>query len=435
MAEDHWNEARFGAFVRGELGRAEAKRLMRHLLGGCDQCEITFRPWLEFAGEAMPSPEFDLDVYDSAIDRAFAKVVRAHERREAKTAERVAFEHEMGIGGFRGPALVNEFLRRSFEVRFADRWEMWRLACMARLVADHLDPNYLGAAAVADAQVRAWAEFGNACRLIDDLDEAHESLARAENLLQSGTGDRVLLARVADLRASLAADSRQFQEAVALLGGVFEIYRSLGDLHLAGRALASKGLYLQYAGQPIEARRVLLESLDLLDASRDAQLVVSTRQCLLRAHVEAGEYHEAARLLLRSGLAKDLASEPLNLVRLRWLEGQILAGLGKRSRAESCFLGVRQEFLKRELRYEAGLVGLDLAAVWLDLGRTNESAELAREILGTFRELGVEPEAVRALEFLERACTRAIATSLIVRHVSRFLQRLEHQPELRFQGL
>lgn len=437
MAQTHWDEERLGCFVRGELARSEMKQLVRHLIGGCASCEEGLRPWMELARHDHPVDVkfFELDGYEAAIERACEGASRAIERRERRSVENREIAVDARMFGLRGIPLVHELLQQSFDSRYRAPWEMWRLAYLARLVADSLDSAYLGPQAVADAQASAWAELGNAYRVIDEFDDADSALTHAESCLMLGSKSKVLLARIVDLRASLCYSTRQLPEAIALLGAVFEIHLELGNSHLAGRALSSKGLYLQYAGRSVEAKRVLLESLELLDATLDPQLVVSTRQCLLRALVEAGEYHEAARLFLRSGLAKDLAAEPLNLIRLRWLEGQIFAGLGKRNRAEACFAGVRQEFLEGELRYDAGLVGLDLAAVWLELGRTNEAAELAREILGTFRELGVEPEAVRALEFLEKACARAIATSLIVRRVSRFLQLLEHQPKLRFQGL
>lgn len=435
MAETHWDEERLGCFVRGELARSEMKLLVRHLIGGCVTCEAGLRPWMDLArdDQSVDVEPLELDGYEAAIERAIEGASRIIEHRSKRLIEKGA--EEASMFGLRGVPLVEELLRKSFDSRYRAPWEMWRLAYLARLVADSLDPAYLGPQAVADARASAWAELGNAYRVIDEFDDADSALTQAESCLMLGTKSRTLLARILDLRASLCFSMRQLPEAVTLLGAVFEIHRELGNRHLAGRALSSKGLYLQHAGRAEEAKRVLAESLEFLDPGGDTHLFESTRQCFLRALVECGEYREAARLMLSSGLAKKLEGEPLSMARLRWLEGGILAGLGRRVRAERCFLEARRTFLDQDLRYTAGLVELDLAAVWLELGRTNEATELAREILETFRELKVEPEAVRALEFLERACTRAIATSLVVRHVSRFLQLLEHQPELRFQGL
>lgn len=434
MAQVHWDEERLGYFVRGELSRSEMRELVRHLIQGCSCCyQLDIAPWLALASEPLDSGLAEPADYDAAIEHAFERADRQERRRKSRRAESEPFENEFGMLNLRGVPLVEHLLRQSFDARYSDPGEMWRLALFARLVADNLDSSYLGMPVVSDIQARAWAELGNAHRVLDQFEEAHEALTQAEIRIQGGTGDRALIARILDLRASLCFSMRQLPESIALLGIVFDIYRELGDLHLAGRALASKGLYLQQMGESIEARAVLLESLELLDGDREPFLLHSSRQCLLWTYVECGEFRDAAQLLLESGLAKKLEGQTLSLARLRWLEGLISAGLGKRARAERCFSAARTSFLGQDLQYTAGLVALDLAAVWLELGRTNEAAELAREILETFRDLGVEPEAVRALEFLERACAKAIATSLVVRHVSRFLQRLEHQPDLRFQ--
>lgn len=433
MARTHWDEERLGRFVRGELAKSERRELVLHALKGCEFCEAGIRPWLALGEDDEP---LDLDLafevpdgYDAAIERAFENVSLGLERRKRQCPA----ADEDNPQGLRGIPLVHDLLQRSFDSRYSAPWEMWRLAFMARLVAESLDSHYLGSEAVADARALAWAELGNSYRVIDELEEAEAALTQAESCLMLGSKSRGLVARIIDLRASLCFSMRQLPEAIALLGAVFEIHRDLGNRHLAGRALSSKGLYLQHAGRVEEAKCVLAESLEFLDPQSDEQLFESTRQCFLRALAECGEYREAARLLLASGLAKKLEGEPLSLARLRWVEGVILSGLGRRARAEHCFLEARTTFLEQDLRYTSSLVELDLAAVWLDLGRTNDAAELAREILATFRGLGVEPEAVRALEFLERACAKAVATSVVVRHVSQFLKRLEHQPELRFQ--
>ena len=49
---------------------------------------------------------------------------------------------------------------------------------------------------------------------------------------------------------------------------------------------------------------------------------------------EYGEYQRAAELLLESGLGKAFQDQPLNYLRLRWVEGMIQAGLGQLDRAD-----------------------------------------------------------------------------------------------------
>lgn len=49
--------------------------------------------------------------------------------------------------------------------------------------------------------------------------------------------------------------------------------------------------------------------------------------------------------------------------------------------------------------YDAAMVGLELAALWLRQGRAAQVQELAEEMYATFRYLGVPLEAAKVLQF------------------------------------
>jgi hypothetical protein len=257
-------------------------------------------------------------------------------------------------------------------------------------------------------------------------------LAHAEGLLGAGTGDVLLLARVADVQASLRTDQRRLGEALDLLEVVQKLYRDTGDLHLAGRALVSKGIITHYDGEPWEAVGVLRDGLALLDSGRDPRLAAVGRQGLIDALAACGEFREAGRMLLGSGLRLAFAAEPLNLLKLRWVEGKVFAGTGKLGRAERIFGEIREEFFLHGREYDAAMVGLDLAAVWLRQGKMPKVEELAEETYEALRDLGVQTEALKAALFLREACRRQRVTLGLLRNVRDFLARLEWHPQLRF---
>ncbi|HEX2224253.1 MAG TPA: hypothetical protein VHN15_08600, partial [Thermoanaerobaculia bacterium] len=182
-----------------------------------------------------------------------------------------------------------------------------------------------------------------------------------------------------------------------------------------------------------EAVQSLQAGLALLDSGRDPQLTAVANQALLDAMVDCGEFCRAAELLLESGLRQAFSSDPLNLLRLRWVEGKILAGLGKLSRAEQVFEAVREEFREKGLEYDAALAGLDLAAVWLQEGRVSEVRSLAQGMLEIFRDLKVHREAVKALRFFHLACKEKVVTAQLATGVRSFLERLQNEPKLRFE--
>jgi tetratricopeptide (TPR) repeat protein len=284
-----------------------------------------------------------------------------------------------------------------------------------------------------DLRARAYAELGNACRINDQFPAAERAFSRARAFLAEGTGDLLLEARISDLEASLLSSRGRFDDAISLLDQVQGLYQDAGDAHLVGRALISKGINCRSAGRPREAVGIIEHGIRLVDADRDPELAVIGKQTLLDALIDAGDYRQASRLLLASGLRESFAAEPLNLLRLRWVEGKIQAGLGHIRQAERILCGVREEFLRLRRNYDAALLGLELAALWLRQGRGAEVHALAEEMYETFERLEVHREAQNALSFVREACQRQRATVPMIQGVRSFMEQLTWSPELRFE--
>jgi len=443
---DHLTEGDAQRFVRGELSRPKTTEVLRHLLRGCEVCRKQLRPLILKPEAPRPSAGRE---YEAPIARALASVLSRRPEARGVNQTLVARGVELiranplGLAGLtdeeadelRGRPLVHAFLRLSFDERYRNPVEMLRLALFAKIAAQNLNPQEHAPEVIADEQARAWAEMANAHRVNDELAAADAALEIAEERRRQGTGNLLLLARLADLQASLFAHQRLLPDACELLDGVCQLYQKVGDDHLAGRALVSRGIYTNYEGQPRQALGFLRRGFALLDRERDPQLVISATESILEVMVQCGEYTAAAEMLLESGLREAWAGQPISLSKLRWVEGQIFAGLGKTGRAEAALQEARAGFLQHNRAFPAALVGLDLAAVWLGQGKRAEVKELAEDMLATFERLGIQREAVRAMGYLKRACERQRATPRTVRHVSGFLRRLEREPQLRFEAL
>jgi tetratricopeptide (TPR) repeat protein len=311
---------------------------------------------------------------------------------------------------------------------------MLSLAESAAGVAKHIKlEKYPWPGFVADLRARAFAELGNAYRVNDRFSEADKAFELAIGFLEEGTGDPLLQARVLDLFASLRSAQRRLDDAIGLLEMVYRLYLDADDRHLAGRALISKGINTHYKGHPREAVDLFERGLLLFDAERDPQIVAISTEALVHALIDCGKYRQASVLLLQSGLREAFAMEPLNLLKLRWMEGKIHAGLGRSAKSERAFTEVRREYLRLGQLYDASLIGLELAAVWLTQGKTVQVRELAEEMYETFAELGVQPEAARALYFVREACLYQAVTVAMIEQVRQFLERLPWHPGLRFE--
>jgi tetratricopeptide (TPR) repeat protein len=443
----HLTTQEIEALLTGRLSRPKRLDAIRHLIAGCGPCGrllLLAVPTKEVEAE-IPGPWAEA-AYEECLDRVFAKISRV-EKQWHKEAEKLTRVLELlgpnpqmlerltlqQVRIYRGWPLVEALLRRAGEARFRDPLAMRALCFLAKDHAEALDPGLYGRPAlVFDLRARAWAELANAHRVNEEQERAEDGLTQAALNRRQGTGDPLLLARISDLEASLRRAQRRFAEAIALLDAACDIYQSVGDTHLAGRALINKGICARTAGEPRDAIRWIREGQAQLDGSRDPRLAAIGKQVLLDALADCGQFQQASQLLMSSGLRQAFASDPLNLLRLRWVEGKILAGRDRLARAERALTEVRRGFEERGLDYDAALVGLELAAVWLRQGKTAEVRELAQDMLDTFEELEIEREAFRALWFFNEVCRHQVATAGMAHGVRSFLGRLHAEPQLRF---
>jgi len=312
-------------------------------------------------------------------------------------------------------ARIEMLLGESRAHRYDDPQEMVYLAELARAAADRLDPGLLGETTVTDLQARVWAELGNAYRLADALDLAETAMGQAVRCFEDGTRDAGLLSLISTRLSSLLCHRRRFPEAFELLDRLHAHYLSQGEHHLAGHALIKRGLYMAYSGESGGAILVTCEGLSRIDVDRDPTLTLSAVHNLLLCASQLGRFALARRLMETVRPLYERQQNGLNLLRLRWVEGQVAAGLGEPVEAEAAFQEVRSGFLAVGLVFPASMVSLDLALLWAEQGRTTEIRDLALELIASFRALGVGREATIALVLLRRACEEEKVALLKVR--------------------
>jgi tetratricopeptide (TPR) repeat protein len=131
-------------------------------------------------------------------------------------------------------------------------------------------------------------------------------------------------------------------------------------------------------------------------------------------------------------LVDRLGSNDLDLIRTRWLEGNLFAGLGQREEAVTALVEVRRALEK--LPFDQALASLDLALVYRAEGRQADVQALAGEMLGVFTALEVQREAVAALMLFREAAEKGAVTEELVRKLQDYLAKARTNPKLRFEG-
>jgi tetratricopeptide (TPR) repeat protein len=411
----HLSEDEVERFLAARLGPAEQKRVVRHLLAGCGLCS---RKLVEQAPERLleqAARQYRKAAQDSPRERTLAAALeqdarwRLDEKKLARSLELL----RGSPGGYdgltfrqvrslHGVPLIEALLERSFELRYSDPKAMRWLAFNAVKAAESLRPQDYAPHFRFNLQARSWAELANAYRINEEYGEAEGAFGRARALLRQGSGDFRLLARLATLEAEFRNAQRRLAEARELREGVYRLYHKLDERQLTGRTLISMGCGTEYEEDRSRQHgiQLLRKGLFLLDPNQEPQLVSVGQQCLITLLTLSGEHQEAGTLLLKSGLRQSFADSPLNLLKLRWLEGRISAGFGRLSSAHRAFLEVRAGFLDSGKAYTAALVGFDLLHLLVRQGKYGEVRGVARELYGTFREMGIGQEAAKAQTYL-----------------------------------
>jgi tetratricopeptide (TPR) repeat protein len=443
---DHMADRDLKGLLEGRLTPKVRRRVVRHLLSRCEQCPDRLRALIppdKLWTSSAPETE---DVYDACIDRAVATARHAavalgneQERRESG----LKLVRTKGWGNltsserrsFRGRrAEVEMLLELSFELRYRDRQGMLELALSAEKAADRLQASAVySERLLLDLRAHVAIEVANAERVNERYFRAEKALRKARSLLEQGTGDLMVTARLNEVEASLRNAQGLLTEAEDLLDQAYRNYLKLGERHLAGRSVMVKGICKALAEKPIEAVPLFRQALSLLNASRDPQLVAAAEHDLLNALVESGQIHEARELLMKSGLRKKLANDPLNLRRIRWVDGKIFAARGRHEDAERVFIEVRDGFRKEGLELVAAVAGLDVAKIVLRQGRLDQVYEVARELLARAERCRLPPAAQSALHTFEIMCEMRLAETKNAERVQRFLKDLERRPSLRWE--
>lgn len=309
-------------------------------------------------------------------------------------------------GDFWTWGLCERLQERSWELRQKDPAAMVALALHAVEAAEKIDVRRYGPIQVSDLQVRALAGLANAYRISDQLPLAETIFRQAFEVWRRGTNSPFLQARLAEISASLLCDQRHFQEAFRLLDFAYQIYLSHQSFHDAGRTLIQKGTHTGRSGDPEEGIRLIARGLHFIDRDCDPKLAFQCLHTVLLFRVELGEFRSARRQIWEMRPLYEHHEDQILRVKLCWIEGKVFVGLGDFEQASRAFEQARQDFLEREMSYDAALVSFDLAALWLREGKRDEVRQLLQEMLETFRARHVARETIAALIMLRDAADR-----------------------------
>jgi len=312
------------------------------------------------------------------------------------------------------PQFIQYLVDSSHTVRYQDTERMLHLANLAIVAADACSANAAGGELrLADLRARAWGYYGNSLRVCARLREAEEAFARAVQECRQGTGDPLLRARLLAQKASLQIHQRQFENAIESAEASCQIYRELGDSHLLATSIILKANANLFLGETEAAVELLNRAIPLIDCESDPHLLLAACHNLVRCYIDLAQPEQALSIYAETQDLYREFGDPLILLRAEWQEGQLLRDMGHLRKAETRLLEAQKGFLERSLTYEAAVVSLDLAALYLKTGSIQDLRQTAAAAVPIFRALGVDREAIASLLQLQVADQEQQAMELI----------------------
>ncbi len=418
-----------------------AKVAMAHLFQSCEVCRAEYDGWVaevKASGEAVASD------YGEVVERvlgeteAMAEAV-AGERRQAATrleallalpARQRLAAIEAEPSDFRGLALGELLIEASLAQMPGRPRQALALGELAMALLHHgdLSPYRI------DLYARATAHVANALRVVGQLQEASLLFGNARFLLRGeGGGDPGTRSELDWLEGSLRWAQRRFGEAEALLRRAILSYRMEQDSVKAARTLLTLGALFWEQNDGFQALHAAEEALEMLDREQEprfhfyAQHNRAYALCLLDRHAEAREAMAENAPLYERYL------DSISQLRVALVEGKIARGLGETEAAESHFLAARHGFMKEEMAFDAALVSLELAGLYLEAGRTGEVRRLAEEMVDVFTRLEIHREATTALLLFADAAQLERITAASIEQLATYLTRARRDPALPFQ--
>ena len=433
MDDIHFSRELLRAASKGELPeRLLTKIGLRHLMDLCPYCRREIIAWQREQERGSPEDLDLLPTFSDAPSLGHPVVQAADEFRELLSLpqEERLRRVRRARTRFRSPALARLLLAESRERVHGNPEESFCLAELALTVAGHSSqmPH------IVEFTALAAAAMGNACRAAANLRAANQHFIYARTILRDHrVTDPEVLARVDDLEGSLCKDERFFSRAEELLSRAAMLYRTIGDTMGMARALLKLASTYDLQGETNRAIETVGMALKKIKRLAEPRLYIAGRHNLAHYLTDSGRLKEAAEIVSADmALYREFPDRKNDLL-LSWLQGRISLGLGDTAGAEEAFFAAQAGFVAEGLGYDAALVSLDLAMLYLRQGRTSELRALVEDAVPIFASQDIHQEAAAALVLFEQAVRHDILTAAFVQEVTRYLRVARNDPSLPFR--
>lgn len=299
-------------------------------------------------------------------------------------------------------------------------------------VAEALREDLYPAQAVFEMRGTAWKEQARALHLLGRLNEALDSLGRAERSYRRLASPGFGLANAAHVRAAVLYEQQRLDEAATIAEQAEKAFFHLGDDERRMKAVYLRACIRYEAHDPESAIALFGVVVDYGEETDNATWIARGSYALGNCEVERNKLGDASMHFQKALAVFREIGPPTERVKTEWGVARVLLHAGKRSEAIRRLSDVAAEFEARGMVTDMALVGLDTAEALLGLGRPDEIVDLASRLFRVFKDAGMLTGALTALAYLKEAAAAGKLTPANVSEIRTFIRRAERQPELVF---
>jgi tetratricopeptide (TPR) repeat protein len=400
MGKNAWHppETEIRDFLAGHLSAEDRRRIVQHLLAGCDACARLAQSVIFPA-----SPGYDDVLRRLELSMILAENDVAVERRQALEA-----------WAFLKPLSPES---RLFQVKHQPRFHTWGmfeklldeakksvrneplqavdLAHLALEVAERLDSGSYGAEQIKDYSAAGYICLANAKRLVSDFPGAEIALRAAETSLGAGTGDPLEKINFISISASVKTDLGDLENAADSLNTAIKLARRIRDKHLEGRLFIQQSAMLGWI-DPVRAIELVERGLSLIDTERDSALELNGRHVLAFLTSEIGDPEEASAILSTYTYLYKKHDNVFWRGRLLHLKANIARRENDLLQAELYFRDLIALYQEHSFEFDLALAALDLAEVLTAGGRFQESEEILAAVYPILQTWNIHVDILRA---------------------------------------
>jgi tetratricopeptide (TPR) repeat protein len=307
-------------------------------------------------------------------------------------------------------------------------------AALAELALKVVDGVVGGAAWRSKVRGLVLAHVANALRAQGDFPAAERAFLSADRCWKAGEQARNGLLEeglLFALKASLRRSQRRLEDEAALLE---QAAAAATSVKFRVQVLLSRARLAKERGNLEQAVEILLEASETAIPDDDGRVVLCVQHSLADNLSKLDRFPEAEALLPAVIDLSRKCGGQVDLLRLRWIEGRVAAGLGHWEEGVAALRKVRGEFASRHLSYDTALVSLELAVLYSEQGKAEEVKTLARHMVPIFQARNVHPEVLAALSLFRQAAERERVSAELARKMLAYLRKARHNPELRFEA-